>query len=268
MNVLPVLNYHGIESRKSEYGWEECELPYVLDRVRFQEQLALFKQMNYESAGLSMLEKWVSSAGTPQASVLLTFDDGHRSHFDHVFPLLKQHGMKGIFFVSAGWIGKQEYMGDKELRILLEEGFVIGSHGYSHVPLKGLSRKALEREICDSKKALEDLIRFEVASFSIPRGYYSAEIITVAKKAGYKFVFTSHFGVNHLNRTDPFYIRRMAVTPEVGTEQLRKMIRGALGTRLAMESCKEGLRRLLGPAFYDKAALLKAKVKNSGKGRP
>jgi len=38
----------------------------------------------------------------PENAVLLTFDDGYADHYEYVFPLLKQKGIQGTFFVPAG----------------------------------------------------------------------------------------------------------------------------------------------------------------------
>jgi peptidoglycan/xylan/chitin deacetylase (PgdA/CDA1 family) len=37
----------------------------------------------------------------PNNSILLTFDDGYRDHFDFVFPYLYELGIQGSFFPSA-----------------------------------------------------------------------------------------------------------------------------------------------------------------------
>jgi len=259
MQQFPVLNYHGIESRRSEYGWQDCELPYVISREIFQDHLRRLKKHGFTSANLPEFEDWaLNSRHDDGKKILLTFDDGHRSHYDHVLPLLRENGFQGLFFVSAGWIGRTEYMGDKDLRRILEEGSMIGSHGFEHIPLPGLSDKQLDREIGDSKRALEDLLGFEVSSFSIPRGYYSPSVARQAKKAGYRFLFTSHFGMNRERTTSCYYIKRMALTAQDSVNDFERIVSGRLGSRAVSETCKEMLRRSLGPAFYDRAAAFKA----------
>src|SRR3990172_11518084 len=42
------------------------------------------------------------SGGTlPPAAVLLTFDDGYADHFDNVFPILIENGIRGGFYPAA-----------------------------------------------------------------------------------------------------------------------------------------------------------------------
>jgi peptidoglycan/xylan/chitin deacetylase (PgdA/CDA1 family) len=40
----------------------------------------------------------------PAGSVLVTFDDGYRDNFEHAFPILKRHGIPGLFFISSGHV--------------------------------------------------------------------------------------------------------------------------------------------------------------------
>ena len=35
---------------------------------------------------------------------LITFDDGYRDNYEHAFPVLKSHGVPGVFFVSTGFL--------------------------------------------------------------------------------------------------------------------------------------------------------------------
>ena len=41
-------------------------------------------------------------AKLPKNGFLMTFDDGYTDHFDHVYPTLERHGIKGIFFLTVG----------------------------------------------------------------------------------------------------------------------------------------------------------------------
>lgn len=37
--------------------------------------------------------------------VLITFDDGYRDNFDVAFPILRSHGVQGVFFLASGMVG-------------------------------------------------------------------------------------------------------------------------------------------------------------------
>ena len=87
----------------------------------------------------------------PENAVLLTFDDGLRSFYTKVYPLLKQFGYPAVVSVVSGWIetdGTEDYMGGPrraedfvtwaQIREMQESGLVeVGSH--SHDMHKGIA---------------------------------------------------------------------------------------------------------------------------------
>src|SRR5207249_805400 len=59
----------------------------------------------------------------------ITFDDGHRSGYQHAVPLLQHYGVCAIFFVTAGWTNvRAGYMRSTELRELVDLGHDVQSH--------------------------------------------------------------------------------------------------------------------------------------------
>lgn len=56
----------------------------------------------------------------PRRSALITFDDGYADNHTHARPIMEQHGVQGIFYISAGYIGSgREYWWDELERLLL-----------------------------------------------------------------------------------------------------------------------------------------------------
>lgn len=45
-----------------------------------------------------------SARPLPPGSVLVTFDDGYRDNYENAFPILKRHGIPGLFFISTGHV--------------------------------------------------------------------------------------------------------------------------------------------------------------------
>lgn len=56
----------------------------------------------------------------PRRSALITFDDGYADNHSHARPIMERHGLQGIFYISAGYIGTgREYWWDELERLLL-----------------------------------------------------------------------------------------------------------------------------------------------------
>jgi peptidoglycan/xylan/chitin deacetylase (PgdA/CDA1 family) len=82
------------------------------------------------------------------AQGLFTFDDGHHSHYEVAMPLLEEHRVRGIFFVTAGWVGKRlEQMTWSQLRQLSALGHDVQSHGWSHQFLTRCRPDELSQEL-------------------------------------------------------------------------------------------------------------------------
>ena len=72
-----------------------------LDVALFKQQLD-FIEKNFNVITMEMaIEAWNSGADLPENAMLLTFDDGYIDNFLVAFPLLKQHGFQGSFFMPG-----------------------------------------------------------------------------------------------------------------------------------------------------------------------
>lgn len=90
------------------------------------------------------------------------------------------------------------YMDQKMWRELAGAG-ALGSHGMTHTPLAQLPTRALERELCHSKRLLEEQVARDVHAVSYPYGGATAVGPTVEKAAsaaGYRLGFTMERAVN------------------------------------------------------------------------
>ena len=247
---LAVLNYHGIESRQDEYLWLEEEKPYVLSSKFFEEQMDRLATTGFSTLTLKELGDWLNGKDFDLAPAVLTFDDGHLSHYEHVLTRLKQKKLKGVFFIPVSFVGQREQMTWSHLKDLLAEGFEIGSHGLRHIPLTDLEGDQVREELKRSKEILEDRLGVTVISFSVPRGFYQPRIAKIAAEVGYHFVFTSQFDLNQ-RKQNPLYLKRLAVKSELSIEKFSQMVKGELGAKRYSEQVKDMARRFVAPSVYD-----------------
>jgi peptidoglycan/xylan/chitin deacetylase (PgdA/CDA1 family) len=137
----------------------------------------------------------------------VTFDDGYLSVYEHACPALVDRGLSATIYVVTSVIGginewdhragdhKEPMMTAAQVRELAEMGFEIGSHTLTHPRLAGVPDDQLEREVRDSKCALEDIVGREVSSFSYPYGDYDGRVLDAAMAAGYRNAVSTKLGV-------------------------------------------------------------------------
>lgn|SRR3989338_7910195 len=258
MLKLPILNYHGFESTPDEYPWAEDEIPYVLKIYQLSAQLDYLKENQFSTLKLDELGRWLKGSDQAKKPIIVTFDDGLLSHFDYAVDNLRTRRFSGIFFVSTAMVGKKGYMDWPHLRQMTDEGFEIGSHGLNHIPLSSLNETDLLEEVEVSKQMIEQAIAKEVRAFSVPRGFYHHRIQKAVRKAGYQYLFTSHFDINHVGQ-NPLGLNRMVIKANTNFEEFKRFVRSELGMKRYLEKTKSLIRESVPPALYMRLAKMKQK---------
>jgi peptidoglycan/xylan/chitin deacetylase (PgdA/CDA1 family) len=65
-----------------------------------------FVHRHFNAVSLDQLYAWrQGESSLPSRPLLITFDDGYRDNFDVAFPILKKHGLPGVFFLATDYIG-------------------------------------------------------------------------------------------------------------------------------------------------------------------
>lgn len=119
----------------------------------------------------------------------LTFDDGLKSHYEIVYPTLKEKNFGGTFFIVANetefekrFRYPRDLMTQDQIQEISNEGFEIGSHTLTHPLLTEISDDEIEKELKESKEILETTYDIEVDSVACPRFGHNKGILEIAKK--------------------------------------------------------------------------------------
>lgn len=114
-----------------------------------------------------------------------------------------------------------------EVRQLRDAGHGIGSHTHSHRLLGHLSLREQADELRTSKEILEAELGRSVTSIAYPIGSasaYTPDTCELAAKLGYRFGFNFRRRGNALPLKNPLDIGRMAVSGNVGWEEVRASV--------------------------------------------
>jgi peptidoglycan/xylan/chitin deacetylase (PgdA/CDA1 family) len=104
----------------------------------FGAHLITLREQGYTSITLSDLFYAIQlGKPLPEKPIVLIFDDGYRDNYLNAFPIMKEEGFVGTFFVITNLI--EEYhendMTWEQLREMQAAGMEIGSHTKSHAEL-------------------------------------------------------------------------------------------------------------------------------------
>lgn len=184
-----ILCYHSI----SQSNWD-----HAIDANVFKRQIN-FLFYKYKLLNLNSIKKILDgTAVNPKTpSFLLTFDDGYKDILS-IKEFLKEKNIKPILFLIADNANADktqlknslEFLTNDEIKLLIADGWEIGSHSSTHKNFWELTQADIQNEIFESKQILEKTFNTKIRAFSYPRGRYTPEIIDAVKKAGYEFVIS------------------------------------------------------------------------------
>lgn len=204
---------------------------------------------------------WTTGKPVPRKTVAITFDDGFQDNHTVAWPILQRHGFPATIFVVTGAIAKSSTWRDtvpvsvpmlttEQIIEMAEWGICFGSHTVTHRRLTELDSEAIDRELIDSKKALENLLQRRVTSFSYPYSAVNPEIKSRVRAAGYQLALTYEpYCVGGPGR-DALQLRRIGVLATDTIENFARKVRGdfSLWTHWHWRRTKRALRNALAKA--------------------
>ena len=136
----------------------------------------------------------------PPRSVVLTADDGHKSVYTEMFPLLKKYRVPAALFIYPSAISNATYAATwAQLKEMKETGFIdLQSHTFWHPNFKKEKERLqpsdynrfVEMQLKKSKERLERELSTRIDMLAWPFGIYDDHLIDKALEAGYVATFT------------------------------------------------------------------------------
>ena len=250
------VNYHDVPPALA--GAFEAQLRFFLERYDV-----------LDRTGLAAL-----LAGTRRATrpgLLLTFDDGLRSHAEVVAPLLERHGVTGWFMVPGGFVdaptGEQrayadEHLidlagptaGDDRLAMTWDEVRALGGrheiacHTWHHTRLGAtVASSVVEQEVRYARERLIERTGREIAAFAWVGGEaasYSPAAARAVRDAGFTFAFMTNHDLIRPGQSH-FALQRSNVEAWNPMSIVRWQVSGVMD--LAYAAKRRRIDRLAGP---------------------
>jgi peptidoglycan/xylan/chitin deacetylase (PgdA/CDA1 family) len=181
---LPILTFHTLGDGRG-VG--------VLDPGVFRRSMERLRAAGHRTVGLGDVAAQVRHGlELPPAAVVLTFDDGDRSVYEHAFPVLQAHGMTATIFLT---VGPPVAGGDRlpsfegrpmlswtEIREMQRAGVTFGAHTLTHPDLTRIPEPEVETEMRASKAMIEDRLETVVSCFAYPYGRYDERSRALARR--------------------------------------------------------------------------------------
>lgn len=181
LGEIMILMYHGIGEEESV--WQRTH-------ENFRKDLEYMYQNKYQMISLNDYAKGEINTKAGYTPIILTFDDGRQNNFNYIekdsklvidpdcaVGILEEFKEKypdfnvtASFFLNSNPFGQKEYTLEK-LNWLIDNGYDIGNHTYSHNELAALNDEEIQAEIGSVNNIINSYLPdYTVETLALPHG--------------------------------------------------------------------------------------------------
>jgi len=228
--LAPVLVYH-------RFG------PTVADSMTvrtaaFAAQLEFLKDKGYAVVPLRRLVERINGKQErlPDKALAITVDDGHRSVYTEMLPLVRRYRIPVTLFIYPSAISNASYaLTWQQLDELRQSGlFDIQSHTFWHPNFRQEKRRLppdaygefVRQQLVKPRRVLAQRLGVDADLLAWPFGIYDDELMAAAGSAGYVAAFTLERRHARLNDR-PLALPRYLMTDAVGLREFKRILEGA-----------------------------------------
>ena len=126
--TVPILCYHRVGPQTNLM---------IMPRETFAAQMEYLARNHYNVIRLADLTDFLSGKRPlPPRAVVITFDDGHVSTYQHAYPILRKYGFPATFFLYTDFLGGGEGLTWTQINEMSKSGLIdMQSHSKSHANL-------------------------------------------------------------------------------------------------------------------------------------
>jgi peptidoglycan/xylan/chitin deacetylase (PgdA/CDA1 family) len=193
-----VLMYHYISTPPA--GSDIYRIGLSVTPEHFQQQMQWLKDNSYTVlTGEQAADALATHSPVPAHSVLLTFDDGYEDAYTTAFPILKQFGFSGTFFVITNFVDQNQpgYLTWGQAVEMAHAGMSIEDHTRTHdyMLLADHTQDWLNDQIAGAAADIQSHTNVRVRLFAYPSGRYDRYALMALKTAKIDGAFTTAGGV-------------------------------------------------------------------------
>jgi peptidoglycan/xylan/chitin deacetylase (PgdA/CDA1 family) len=189
---VPILMYHVIAAPPAGAPFPDL---YVLP-TDFDGQVRWLAAHGYHAVTLRRVyDFWRGERALPSKPIVLSFDDGYRSHFTAAMPTLRARRWPGVLNLEVRNLKPVWGTRPGMVRKLIAAGWEIDAHTLTNPDLTTLSPDRLTQEVAGSRQEIRKRFGVPVEFFCYPSGRYDDGVVAAVKAAGYLGATTTRLGL-------------------------------------------------------------------------
>jgi peptidoglycan/xylan/chitin deacetylase (PgdA/CDA1 family) len=215
---VPILMYHVVGPLPPGAAYPDL----VLGRRDFVAQLRWLAREGYRAVTLdSVYRYWRGHERLPPRPIVLSFDDGYRTQFTIVTPLLERRRWPAVLNLEYAHLVHEDLTGPM-IRRMLASGWELDSHTLTHPDLTAVDAVELRREVARSRQLLRRRFGVRVDFFCYPSGRFDARVVNAVRAAGYRGATTTRPGL--ARPSELFTLARIRVDRGDGPRELARKL--------------------------------------------
>lgn len=222
---VPILMYHVVRRPYPDSPYPALYVP----RAELAAQMAWLDRHGYVAVTLRHVwEAWHGRAALPRRPIVISFDDGYRSHYTAALPILRAHGWPAVLNLDLSNLTERWGIRPGQVRALIEAGWEIDAHSLTHADLTALGEAGLQHEVAGSRAELRRRFGVPASFFCYPAGRYDGDVVEAVRAAGFLGATTTEVGL--ARRSEPFTLDRVRIDGGDGARGLERKL-ASLGPR-------------------------------------
>jgi peptidoglycan/xylan/chitin deacetylase (PgdA/CDA1 family) len=219
--MVPILCYHRVGPQTNLM---------IMPRETFAAQMEYLARNHYNVIRLADLPDFLSGKRPlPPRSVIITFDDGHVSAYQHAYPVLRKHGFPATFFLYTDFLGSGEGLSWAQINEMSKSGLAdFQSHSKTHanliVRLPGESEQRyaerVHTELRVPREVIERNVPGKVTHHAFPYGDANQLVLDRLVQTGHQLGLTVNPGGNAFFAY-PLMLRRTMIFGGASMENFR-----------------------------------------------
>ncbi len=218
--MILFLTYHKVSAPRDRDDKDFYTVPCNLMLAQIQSAAAA----GFQALPINRLLTDEKGQSLPGSSYLLSYDDGTLDHYEIVFPMLQEAGLRGIFFVPTAKLGKSGYLTNSQVQEIAKAGHAIGFHSHEHRRLDTANDGFLREQFKRSRGILGDLIGETPWLFAPPGGFMNEHVREVALGFGVKTIRTMRWGFNE--KPDMRCLETVPINRHTDRDKFTKILQG------------------------------------------
>ena len=231
---------------------------FAVSHKRLEEHLKFLKNDDWHFVSLDEYVRYCrGELKLPDKSVMITFDDGYRSFYTKVYPLLKKYQAPGMLAIVSSWTNHEEKPNDvrdaaswEELKEMEDSGLVtvvshthamhkqqdvnpqggrngvVGSHLYfgARYETDAEYHTRVTNDIQEVQRLFQQHLGHKARAMVWPYGIYTKEAVEIAVQSGMEATFLLDGGINEASEDFLLYAKRIIMESDFDTSRLKKLL--------------------------------------------